>query len=101
MKQYVQYAQQVISGEIVACDLIRLACERFFALMDLYEFREDVVDDKIRFYSILKHFKSRHSGKPFLLEPWQQWIVASVYGFFNDDGTRLTQTASLPTPATR
>lgn len=95
MKQYIQYAQQVISGEIVACELIRLACERFFSLMDIYEFREDVVDDKIRFYAILKHFKSRHSGKPFILEPWQQWIIASVYGFFNKDGTRLTQTAYI------
>lgn len=95
MKPYIQYAQDVIAGKIVACEYIRLACERFFALMDEYEFREGAVDEKIRFFSILKHFKGKHSGKPFLLEPWQQWIIANIYGFFNDDGTRLTQTAYI------
>lgn len=95
MKPYIRYAQEVISGKVVTCKLTRLACERFFALMDEYEFRESVVDDKIAFYSVLSHFKGKHSGKPFLLEPWQQWIVASIYGFFHEDGYRLTQTAYI------
>ena len=96
MKAYYRYVEDVISGKVVACELIRLACERFLSFLedDRYEFREDVVDDKIKFYSFLTHFKGKHSKKPFLLEPWQQWIIASVYGFFNvEDGTRLTQTA--------
>lgn len=95
MKPYVRYVQDVISGKIIACEFIRLACERFFSLMEGYEFREKEVDDKIEFFSILQHFKGKHSGKPFILEPWQQWIIANIYGFFNDDGTRLTQTAYI------
>lgn len=95
MKSYIQYAQNVISGKVVTGELIKLACERFFSLMDEYDFRKDIVDDKIRFFSYLKHFKSKHAGQPFILEPWQQWIIASIYGFFNDDGTRLTQTAYI------
>ena len=96
MKVYHKYAEDVLSGKIVACELIKLACERYLSFLDddRYEFREEVVDDKIKFYSVLRHFKGKHSGKPFILEPWQQWIVASLYGFFNkEDGSRLTQTA--------
>lgn len=98
MKIYHQYANDVIKGKVVACELIKLACERFLRLLenDNYEFRESVVDDKIKFYSFLKHFTSKHSGKPFILEPWQQWIIASIYGFYNvEDNTRLTQTAYI------
>ena len=98
MKGYHKYAEDVISGKIIACELIKLACDRYLSLMDddRYEFREEVVDDKIKFYSVLRHFKGKHSGKPFILEPWQQWIVASLYGFFNkEDGSRLTQTAYI------
>ena len=98
MKVYHKYAEDVLSGKIVACELIKLACERYLSFLeeDRYEFREDVVDNKIKFYSVLRHFKGKHSGKPFILEPWQQWIVASLYGFFNkEDGSRLTQTAYI------
>jgi phage terminase large subunit-like protein len=98
MKAYHQYVEDVLSGKIVACELIKLACERFVSFLedDRYEFREDVVDDKIKFYSHLTHFKGKHSRTPFILEPWQQWIIASVYGFFNvEDGSRLTQTAYI------
>lgn len=98
MKAYHKYAEDVLTGKIIACELIKLACERYLSLMDddRYEFREEVVDDKIKFYSVLRHFKGKHSGKPFILEPWQQWIVASLYGFFNkEDGSRLTQTAYI------
>lgn len=97
-KPCLQYPADVLSGKVVAGEYIRLACERFFALMEdeRYEFKEDKVDSVIRLFSHLKHFKGRHSGSPFLLEPWQAWIIASIYGFYNkDDGSRLTQTVYI------
>ena len=97
-KPYYRYAQEVIEGKIVAGEFIRSACERFFSLMedDRYEFREDKVDDVINFFPYLKHFKGRHADKPFTLEPWQEWIVASIYGFYvREDGSRLTQTVYI------
>lgn len=97
-KPYLQYPADVLSGKIVAGEYIRLASERFFSLMEdeRYEFREDRVDSVIRLFSHLKHFKGRHSGSPFLLEPWQAWIIASIYGFYNKaDGSRLTQTVYI------
>lgn len=93
---YIKYAQDVLSGEIVAGEYIKLACERFFELMekDEYEFREDNVHEVLRFFQHLTHFKGKHSGKPFILEPWQEFIIASIYGFYiKEDGSRLVQTA--------
>lgn len=94
-KPYYRYAQDVIDGKIVAGEYIRSACKRFFALMEdsRYEFREEKVDDVITFFSYLRHFKGRHASSPFVLEPWQAWIIASIYGFYvREDGSRLTQT---------
>ena len=92
-KPYFKYVADVLSGRIVAGGLIRKACARFDCLLDKYDFRSDRVDNVIRLFSFLRHFKGRHSGRPFLLEPWQAWIVASIYGFYKDDGTRLVNTA--------
>lgn len=93
-KTYYEYAQNVISGKIICGELIRLATERFSRLMedDRYEFKEDRVDRVIRFFGILKHFTGRHAGKPFVLQPWQQFVIASIYGFYvKSDGSRLTK----------
>lgn len=97
-KSYIQYPSDVLSGKIITGEYIRLACNRFFSLMedDRYEFRPDRVENVIRLFAHLKHFKGRHSGSPFLLEPWQEWIIASIYGFYNKkDGSRLTQTVYI------
>ena len=95
MKLYYQYAEDVINGKEVVGDNIRLAVERFYTLLDKYEFREKKVDDVILFFSNLKHYTGKHAGKPFILQPWQAFTVASIYGFYKEDGTRLTTNAYL------
>ena len=73
-----------IEGNVVCGRYIKLAAERFFDFMenDRYEFREEKVDYVIKFFSILRHFTGRHAGKPFALQPWQQFVIASIYGFY-------------------
>lgn len=93
-KAYYQYAQDVLGGKVVAGEYVRLACERFFRLMedDRYEFREEEADRVIGFFGILRHFTGRHAGRPFILQPWQQFVIASVYGFYvREDGSRLVK----------
>ena len=82
-KAYYKYAQDVIEGNVVCGKYIKLAAERFFDFMenDRYEFREEKVEYVIKFFSILRHFTGRHAGKPFALQPWQQFVIASIYGF--------------------
>lgn len=92
MKGYYKYAQDVLSGRIVAGEFIKLAAERFFSLLedDRYEFREEKADVVIQFISILRHYTGRHAGRAFVLEPWQEFIVANIYGFYvKEDGSRL------------
>ena len=90
MKPYYRYAADVTEGRIQTGENIRLACSRF--LNDLkrtdLEFREEVVDRAIAFISTLKHFAGKSSGKNFILEDWQQFIIANIIGFYWSGGER-------------
>ena len=83
-KAYYKYAQDVIDEKVVSGKFIQLAAERFFSMMedDRYEFKEEKADEVIEFFSILRHFTGRHAGKPFILQPWQQFVIAAIYGFY-------------------
>lgn len=92
-----KYAHDITEGRIAAGEYIKLAVSRFFLLLesDSITFDERKVDDVILFFSTLKHYTGRHSGKPFILQPWQCFIVAYVYGFHKEDGTRLISTVYI------
>lgn len=96
MKPYYRYAKEVTEGEIVCGESIRLACSRF--LNDLnrpeLEFREAVVDRAIGFISTLKHFAGKSSGKNFILEDWQQFIIANIVGFYWKESNERRFTSS-------
>ena len=78
-----KYAAGVLSGEILSGEPMRATAKRFFAFKE----REDItfnparVNRVIGFFGLLRHFKDAAAGKPFILEPWQQFIIACVYGF--------------------
>lgn len=98
VKGYIKYAQDAISGKIVCGKFIKLAAERFFDLMDndKYEFVEEKVDIVIDFIGILRHYTGRHAGKAFVLQPWQEFIIASIYGFYlKEDGSRLVKSVYI------
>ncbi|WP_157830538.1 terminase large subunit [Aeromonas sobria] len=85
VKQVHQYCYDVISGKIIACQLIKLACIRH--LNDLknqnteefpYKFSEKRANTAIKFFSLLTHVGTTD---PFILMPWQQFIVGSIFGW--------------------
>ena len=87
---YRDYAEKVCSGEIIACNYTKLACQRFlddFNRSDLI-FKEKKVRTLLQFASVLHHYTGSHSGEPFILEPWQEMIAASIFGFFYVDSGR-------------
>lgn len=92
---YNQYVEDVLSGRQIACEYIKLACKRFLELKEKYEFRPKEVEKVISFFSILKHVTDEHVGNPFYLEPWQQFIVANIYGLYREDGTRLIRSGYI------
>ena len=76
------YVDGVMSGDIVAGRKIRLAVERFERMRkrdDMY-FDGETVDKAIDFIGIIHHFLGGSAGKPFILEAWQEWMVAAILG---------------------
>ena len=96
--KYTSYATDVISGKIIACDYVRLACERYLKLFERDDliFCPEKIDRVVNFISKLKHFTGGHSGKRFILSDWQKFIMYSIYGFYHkSDGTRLVRNAYI------
>lgn len=86
------YARRVVAGKVVAGRYVRLACERH--LRDLN--REDLVFDPevgnraLDFFpDLLRFTKGEHAGKRFVLEPWQQFVVGSLFGWLRGDVRRF------------
>jgi len=50
------------------------------------------------FTTCLKHVKGELAGEPFLLMPWQQSILANMFGWLNPDGTRRYREVLLFVP---
>ena len=87
------YAEQVRSGEILVCEYVRLAVERYYADLDRAldmgrYFDKRAAMRTIRFIEKLKHTKGEWAGQRFRLEPWQQFVLWNIFGWKNADGTR-------------
>lgn len=88
--KYTEYAIDVQEGKITACKYVKQATKRYLDYFDnpKYEFRASECDKVINFFSKLKHFTGKHNGKPFILLPYQVWIVCSIFGFYYKDSQR-------------
>lgn len=70
-----------------------LACERHLNDLahgherDLW-FDEKAATVRVKFFSLLTHNKGKWAGQPLTLEPWQQFYIASLFGWKRADGTR-------------
>lgn len=97
-----QYARDVVAGEISACKWVRLACER--QLNDLeregfpYVFDAERADRVCRFIEKLPHIKGKWAGGKLTLEPWQAFILTTVFGWVDEDGNRRFRTAYTEVP---
>lgn len=82
------YADDVLAGKIPAGRWVRLACERHLADLENPRLRFDEAEASkaIRFIGALTLFEAQ---RPFTLEPWQAFIVGSLFGWFMaDSGVR-------------
>jgi phage terminase large subunit-like protein len=81
----VQYAQDVVKGNIEVCNNIKLACQRFLNYMEdkhwEYEFFPEYVEHVLDFVGMLKHTKGPDTGQPIVLEPFQILLLCGIYGF--------------------
>lgn len=82
MRGYERYIRDVKSGKTIACTYIKQAIERFEAMrarQDIY-FDDECVDLAIDFISQIKHFLGKSAGRNFILEPWQEFVIACLIG---------------------
>ncbi len=81
---YIEYARDVVDGNILACEYVVLTCKRF--LSDLSNpdlvFKEEKIKMFIKFASVLKHIKGEFGGQHVHFEPWQMVVVASIFGVY-------------------
>ena len=94
------YAEQVLAGAIPACEWVRLACQRFVddRAAGVWKFDRDLADHAVEFIQALTHTTGEAAGKQFVLEPWQAFIVANIFGFVGEDGSRRFSRAYIEVP---
>ena len=95
-----QYADDVLSGRVVAGKWTKLACQRH--LDDLehgrgrgLRFDAGAARRLIAFFGMLAHSKGEWAGEAVALEPWQQFHFAYLFGWKRADGTRRFRTSYL------
>lgn len=95
------YAERVVTGKIPAGQLQRQACARHLGDLSAssYRFDASAATKAIDFFPrVLRHFKGEWAGQPIVLEPWQQFIVGSLWGWRDDAGLRRFRTAFVELP---
>ena len=95
IKSHQEYATAILEKKITSCKYIKQACERYFSFFEKYTYREDKVEKVINFIQKLKHFTGKHNGKQFILMPWQVWIISCIFGFYREDGRRVTNSVYI------
>ncbi len=95
--KYKLYATQVVNGDVVACEYVRLACLRYLSYFDRDDltFDPSKADKVVNFIGKLRHFTGSHNGKPFVLQEWQKFIIYSIYGWYHADGSRMVRNAYI------
>jgi phage terminase large subunit-like protein len=109
-----QYATDVVDGRVVASRLVRLACQRHMddrtqrtgpdgdlvwnadeaqAAIDFFEQVLCLPEDTTRDDGEAPPL----DGSPFLLRPWQAFIVGALFGWYTSGGTRRFRTAYVET----
>ena len=85
------YVDSVLRDEVSVSKLVRQAVERHArdianAHRRGLHFDLEAVQHVVNFFTLLKHSKGEWAGQSFKLEPWQTFIVGSLFGWKKADG---------------
>lgn len=92
--RYIDYPTKVLNGEIVASELIQLACKRFMAYLesDNIIFDTKKADKVVNFIEKLTLSTGKFAHQRFKLSEWQKFVIYYVYGLvYKDSGLRITR----------
>jgi phage terminase large subunit-like protein len=110
-----RYAEAVVAGEILACRWVQRACQR--QLDDLARYKGKAspfrfnpklkdkdgrtfqpADNLCAFIERLPHVKGPLAGEAISLEPWQVFILSTVFGWVKPDGKRRFRRSYIEVP---
>lgn len=91
-----QYCADVLCGKVVACEWVKLACQR--QVNDLaragtdpkfkWHFDPARAERVIRFATYCRHTEGEWAGQPIVLSPSDQFMCWVVFGWIDDQGQR-------------
>lgn len=94
-----------MSGEIPACRFVKAACirqiddlKRYKKKSSLYLFDEERANRVCEFVERLPHIKGELAGKPIELAPWQIFIITTVFGWVDKNGSRRFRRVYVEVP---
>lgn len=100
-----QYAQNVVKGKIPASKIVQAACQRqlddlkrWKAKGSLYRFDVSKASKVCGFIELLPHIKGEKAGEPIVLEPWQVFLLTTVFGWVKRDGLRRFRRSYIEVP---
>ena len=110
-----QYAKDVVAGKVLTSTWVHLACQRqikdlirFKGKESLYRFNPKLTaksgrpfypaDNLCAFIERLPHVKGPLAGEPIRLEPWQVFILTTVFGWIKADGNRRFRRSYIEVP---
>jgi phage terminase large subunit-like protein len=90
------YAASILSGTRPSGKWIYAACRRFVSDLERKDLTLDVasVDQALEFFGRLP-LVGEDTGKPFVLHPWQRFVIGNLVGWRNADGRRRFKLAIL------
>lgn len=96
VKRGIQYAIDVIAGDVVACKWVKLAAQRFIDDVENGHFDYDKAERITDFYpDFIRHVKGDLSGMPYELSDWESFILINIFGIVNEQGLRRYRTAYI------
>lgn len=92
-----RYEEDVLAGRILACEYVKQAVQRNridrerYKSSGLYVFSEPEGNRVCKFIELLTHTKGALAGQKIKLEPWQVWILTTIFGWRrrSDSGRRF------------
>lgn len=110
VKDYVKiaetYAKQVIAGRLPACKWVKAACQRqqddrdrWRAKGSLFSFNKAKAASVCQFIEWLPHVKGPLAKREISLEPWQIFVLTTVFGWIKEsDGKRRFRRSYIEVP---
>ena len=99
------YAKDVASGRIAASRFVAAACKRqtddlkrFKAKSAAFQFDKAKASKVCQFIELLPHIKGPKAGQLITLEPWQIFILTTIFGWVKKDGTRRFRRVYIEVP---